>query len=290
MNVLGLNQRSIFTDIDYSCVIGTGLSILGFGGDGAVTVDSANLNNANSGYSNLTQNIFSVFKVHSQLAGDWYTIMQTVDEPNEYPIAYEVSLNNPSVYYGFNSEQSPESPYANGYDYDDYKFSVTNNSNVTISINKPTALNLNARLVRLVSSTYTQIGSVFSNNGGTSINFTANLTQGDYYLEIYGVPTNNTISKYIFSLSSTLSNPDFTSADSLKMYPNPTSSKVFFDNSIEKFETATIINYLGQVVGETRFSSFEANQEVDLSSFSAGVYIVKFTNNDKSITHKIIKE
>ncbi len=286
--VLGLNERTIFSDIDYSCVIGTALSILGVGGDGAVTVSSANINNANIGYSNLTQNIFSVFKVHTLLAGDWYTVMQAVDEPNEFPIAYGVSLNNPSVYYGFNSEQSPSSPYANGYDYDDYKFSVTSNSNVTISINKPTALNLNARLV---SSTYAQIGSVFSNNGGASINFTFNnLPQGDYYLEIYGIPTTNTISQYNFSLSSTLSNPDFISANSLKIYPNPTSSRVSFDNTIDKFETATVINYLGQVVSEIRFSSFEVNQQIDLSSFTAGVYLVKFTNNDKSITQKIIKE
>lgn len=287
LNVLGLNQRNIFSDIDYSCVIGTGLSILGVGGDGAVTVDSANLNYANSAYSNITQNIFSVFKIHNQLPSDWYTIMQAVDEPNEYPIAYGVSLNNPSVYYGFNSEQSPSSPYANGNDYDDYKFSVTSNSNVTISINKPTALNLNARLV---SSTYTQIGSVFSNNGFTSIDFTTNLPQGEYYLEIYGMPTANTISQYNFSLSSTLSNPDFISANSLKIYPNPTSSKVSFDNTIDKFETATVINYLGQVVSEIRFSSFEVSQQIDLSSFTAGVYLVKFTNNDKSITQKIIKE
>jgi pimeloyl-ACP methyl ester carboxylesterase len=286
--VLGLNERTIFSDIDYSCVIGTALSILGVGGDGAVTVSSANINNANSGYSNLTQNIFSVFKVHTLLAGDWYTVMQAVDEPNDFPIAYGVRLNNPSIYYGFNSEQSPSSPYVN--DFDDYKFSVTSNSNVTILINKPTALNLNARLVRLVSSTYSQIGSVYSNNGGTSINFSVNLPQGEYYLELYGVPTANTISQYNFSLTSTLSNPDFTSAESLKIYPNPTSSKVFFDNSIEKFETATVINYLGQVVSEIRFSAFEANQEVDLSSFTAGVYLVKFANNDKSITQKIIKE
>ena len=286
--IVGLNQRTIFSDIDYSCVIGTALSILGVGGDGAVTVSSANINNANSGYSNLTQNIFSVFKVHTLLAGDWYTVMQAIDEPNEFPIAYGVSLDNPSVYYGFNSEQSPSSPYANGYDYDDYKFSVTSNSNVTISINKPTALNLNARLV---SSTYTQIGSSFSNNGGTSINFTANnLPQGVYYLEIYGTPITNAISQYNFNLSSTLSNPDFTSANSLKIYPNPTSSKVSFDNTIEKFETATVINYLGQVLAEVKFSSFEVNQEVDLTSYTAGVYLVKFTNNDKSITQKIIKE
>lgn len=290
LDVIGLNQRTIFTYIDYSCVIGTALSILGIGGDGVVTVSSANIYNANSAYSNLAQNIFRVFKVHTLLAGDWYTVMQAVDEPNDFPLAYGVSLNNPSVYYGFNSEQSADSPFANYYDYDDYKFSVTSNSNVTISINKPTALNLKARLVQLVSSTYYQIGSVYSNNGGTSINFSTNLTQGDYYLEIYGIPTANTISQYTFDLSSTLSNPDFTNADTLKLYPNPTSSKVFFDNSIEKFETATVINYLGQVVSETRFSSFEANQEVDLSSFASGVYLVKFSNKGKSITEKIVKE
>ncbi len=286
LNIIGLNQRTLSTSLDYSCVIGTGLSILGVGGDGAVTISSANLNLANSGYSNLIPNIFSVFKIHNQLPSDWYTIMQSIDEPNEFQLAYGVTLNSPSVYYGFNSEQSSSSPYVN--DYDDYKFSVSSNSNVTISINKPTALNLNARLV---SSTYAQIGSSFSNNGGTSINFLANnLPQGDYYLEIYGLPTPNTISKYNFSLSSTLSNPDFTTANSLEIYPNPTSSKVYFDNSIEKFETATVVNYLGQVVGETRFITFEANQEVDLSSFSAGVYIVKFANGEKSITKKVIKE
>ena len=107
---------------------------------------------------------------------------------------------------------------------------------------------------------------------------------------IYGLPLSNTISQYSFSLSSTLSNPDFTSASSLKIYPNPTSSKVFFDNSIDKFEKATVINYLGQVVSEVQFGAFEANHEVDLSSFTAGVYLVKFANNDKSITQKIIKE
>lgn len=72
--------------------------------------------------------------------------------------------------------------------------------------------------------------------------------------------------------------------------PNPTSSKVFFDNSIQKFETATVFNYLGQVVAETRFSTFESNQEVDLSSFSAGVYIFKFKNQQFSKTVKIIKQ
>ena len=286
LNVLGLNQRNIFSDIDYSCVIGTGLSILGVGGDGAVTVDSANLNNANPNFSNLTQNIFSVFKIHNFLPSDWYTIMQGIDEPNDFQIAYGVSINNPTAYYAFNSVQSSLSPYLN--DYDDYKFSITGNSNVTISINKPTELNLNARLV---SSNLTQIGSIFSNNGGSTINFvTSNLTQGDYYLEIFGLPTPNTISKYTFNISTTLSNTDFASANLIEIYPNPTTSKVSFNNSIERFETATIINYLGQVITEIKFDSFDVNQEIDLSSLTSGVYLVKFSNNDKSITKKVIKE
>ena len=74
------------------------------------------------------------------------------------------------------------------------------------------------------------------------------------------------------------------------IHPNPTSSKVSFDNSIDKFETVTVMNYLGQVVTEIKFDSFEVNQEIDLSSFPAGVYLVKFSNNDKSITQKIVKE
>jgi uncharacterized alpha/beta hydrolase family protein len=285
--VLGLNERTIFSDIDYSCVIGTALSILGLGGDGAVTVSSANINNANSGYSNLTQNIFSVFKVHTLLAGDWYTVMQAVDEPNDFSIAYGVSLNNPSAYVGFNSVQSSLSPYVD--DFDDYKFSITSNSNVSISINKPTSLNLNARLV---SSNLTQIGSIYSNNGGSAINFTANnLPQGNYYLEIYGIPIANTIGQYNFSLTSTtLSTENFELANTIQIYPNPTSSKVSFDNSISNFEKVSVANSLGQEVSKSSFSSFISNQEVDMSKLPTGVYMLKFSNQKETKTIKVIKE
>ena len=284
--VLGLNQRDFSPNIDYSCVIGTALSILGVGGDGAVSVSSANINNANISYPNLTQNIFSVFKNHKQLPSDWYTIMQALDEPNDFGIAYEVSLNNPSYYYAYNSTQSTSSNYVN--DYDDYKFSVSNSSNVNFIINKPTGLNLNARLV---SSNLSQLGPIFSNNGGSTIGFYANnLPQGDYYLEIYGMPITNFISPYNFSLTSTLSNSEFTNSNSLNIYPNPTSSLLYFDNSTQKYEMATIKNNLGQIVSQIRFDNFNLNQEIDLSNYSRGMYMITFTNQDKAITKKVILE
>ena len=285
--VIGLNQRDIFSDIDYSCVIGTGLSILGVGGDGAVTIDSANLNNANSAYANLTQNVFSVFKTHNLLTNDWYTIMQALDEPNDFGKAYGVTLNNASVYYGFNSAQSSLYTYYTT-DYDDYKFSVTGNSNVNFTINKPAALNLNARLM---SNNLSQLGPIFSNNGGGTISFYANnLPQGDYYLEIYGTPTANTISQYNFSLSSTLSNSDFIYSNSLNVYPNPTSSLLYFDNSTQKYEMAIIKNNLGQIISQIRFDNFNTNQEIDLSNYSRGMYMITFTNKDNTITKKVILE
>ena len=285
--VLGLNQRDYSPNIDYSCVIGTALSILGVGGDGAVSVSSANINNANISYPNLTQNIFSVFKNHKQLPSDWYTILQALDEPNDFGIAYQVVPNSSSDYYGFNSEQSSLNTYYPT-DYDDYKFSITGSSNVNFVINKPAALNLSARLM---SSNFTQLGPIHSNNGGGTINFDANnLPQGEYYLEIYGTPTPNTISQYNFSLSSTLSNSDFTVSNSLNVYPNPTSTLLYFDNSIEKYEAVTVKNNLGQIVAQNRFDNFNANQEIDLSNYSRGMYMITFTNQDKAITKKVILE
>jgi hypothetical protein len=51
-----------------------------------------------------------------------------------------------------------------------------------------------------------------------------------------------------------------------------------------------VINYLGQVVGETTFDSFQTNQEIDLSSYTAGVYLLKFSNEKGDKTVKVIKE
>jgi hypothetical protein len=76
----------------------------------------------------------------------------------------------------------------------------------------------------------------------------------------------------------------------IKFYPNPTSSKIFFDNSNSNFENVLIYNYLGQEVSKVNFSSSINNQEVDLSGFSNGVYILKLWKQEESKTVKIIKQ
>lgn len=88
----------------------------------------------------------------------------------------------------------------------------------------------------------------------------------------------------------TLSSAQFDSKEDLSLYPNPTTSKVFFDNSNYNFENVSVVNSLGQEMSKIKFTAFLNNQEIDLNGLSTGVYILKFSNNETSKTIKVIKE
>ncbi len=77
--------------------------------------------------------------------------------------------------------------------------------------------------------------------------------------------------------------------NNITVYPNPTNNKSFFDNSQSKFNNLEISNYLGQLVG-TQKLTLNINEAIDLSSFETGFYIVKMSNENKSVSVKVIKE
>ena len=98
--------------------------------------------------------------------------------------------------------------------------------------------------------------------------------------------------QYVFDISTDtpLSTDNFVLSNPLVIYPNPTKSKVFFDNSISNFEKVSIANSLGQEVSKSSFSLFISNQEVDMSKLHEGVYMLKFSNQKETKTVKVIKE
>jgi hypothetical protein len=288
--IQGLNEKYLPTNtVDFAyimgnctnCVVSQGQIL----GDGIVRLDNANLSNFQTLPSPKNEFIYTasaVVEIHSDLPQQTYENMQGLDEPNEYNLAYGIELGK--IYKGFITVQ-PVGGYPN--DWDDYKFAIQGNGNQILTISN---LSSNSLAVRILNSSLQLQGQVYSVPTGTS-QFSVPLTAGQYFLEINGAPTSTSyLYPYTFTLSAALSTPDFTSTNLLKIYPNPTSSKVNFDNSIEKFETATIINYLGQVVDEIQFNSFEVNQEVDMSSLAAGIYILKIKNQKFSKTIKIIKQ
>jgi hypothetical protein len=80
------------------------------------------------------------------------------------------------------------------------------------------------------------------------------------------------------------------SLEMVTLYPNPTNSKVFFDNSNSNFKEVSIYNYLGQEVTKTSFNSSIQNQEIDMSNLATGVYVLKFSDGEKSKSVKVIKQ
>ena len=80
------------------------------------------------------------------------------------------------------------------------------------------------------------------------------------------------------------------SLETVTLYPNPTNSKVFFDNTNSNFKEVSIYNYLGQEVAKTSFTSSIQNQEIDMSTLATGVYVLKFSDGDKSKSIKVVKQ
>ena len=78
--------------------------------------------------------------------------------------------------------------------------------------------------------------------------------------------------------------------ETVTLYPNPTNSKVFFDNSNSNFKEVSIYNYLGQEVTKTSFTTSIQNQEIDMSYLATGVYVLKFSDGAKSKSVKVIKQ
>ncbi|MFY0483782.1 T9SS type A sorting domain-containing protein [Flavobacterium sp. PLA-1-15] len=109
---------------------------------------------------------------------------------------------------------------------------------------------------------------------------------GQYYLEFFAEPTATSyLYDYIFSLQNNLSVDENVIAD-FKVYPNPTSSKIFIDSN-EVFEEFKIFNILGQKVLS---GSLFGTKEIDLGSLTTGTYIVKISNVEKTISTKILKQ
>ena len=68
----------------------------------------------------------------------------------------------------------------------------------------------------------------------------------------------------------------------LSVYPNPTSSKVSFNQAIEKIE---VIDLSGKTV-----QTYENANEINIEALPAGVYHLRMTIKDKTTTRKVIKE
>ena len=94
--------------------------------------------------------------------------------------------------------------------------------------------------------------------------------------------TSDTAFTAIFALIDESSLAEDVEFAEISLYPNPTSSKVSFNQTIEKVEVIDLS-------GKTLFTFSNANS-INIESLPSGAYYLRLTNNDKAIMQKIIKE
>ena len=185
-NVIGLNQKKLQNNLNYSCIIGDG-SILG--GDGVVSKYSANLKN----FYTLPIDTFLIQQPypypypttkiwHSALPLQYESIIKGLDESNEYDNSYNIDPDK--TYFGLFTTQSATG-YA--YDYDDYKISIQKSGILNAKIKN---IPLEKCYFNLLNASQTIIYSD-STNGQGYYEFKKNIDPGLYYIELYAKPDND---------------------------------------------------------------------------------------------------
>ncbi|RZJ72135.1 T9SS type A sorting domain-containing protein [Flavobacterium sp.] len=104
-------------------------------------------------------------------------------------------------------------------------------------------------------------------------------------------PTNNygEIEDYVVNITNDLATGQFNNG-LVGMYPNPAQDVVNFTvkNGVS-LQSAEIYNITGQVVGKASFTS-AAEGKMNISALSAGVYIVKLTTDQGSVSQRLVKK
>jgi hypothetical protein len=83
---------------------------------------------------------------------------------------------------------------------------------------------------------------------------------------------NNALAQVI---RSTLSSNDFAINKTFTVFPNPTKSNLFFDNSVLKYTTLNIYSISGKLLKTEHFETFSSNEKIDVSSLASGIYFIK---------------
>jgi len=106
------------------------------------------------------------------------------------------------------------------------------------------------------------------------------------YFESENIMINDRSGGFFLVRSSLLNNNDFSTANTFVVYPNPASDELTIKSNGDVISSISIVD----VVGKVLFAESDLNSEIkniDISSFSAGIYFVNINNN---LTKKVIKK
>lgn len=231
-------------------------------------------------------NPIKVTVVQAPYQADIYEVNDVFNQSYSLPLSFSGNTTNVNTA-GSNAHVGNDNDYYKIVLPSGYNYTITPRLQDSYSSNNGITYSLDALFTYSTdgvnwSSVYDDIisGNITVNNGGTIYFHVAPYFQGNigtYLLDV-------NLSRTVLAIDEN----QFT--NDIKLFPNPTNSKVFFDNSKENFKEVSIYNYLGQEVAKTNFTATSSNQEIDMSALATGVYVLKFSDGATTKSVKVVKQ
>lgn len=265
--VIGLNHKSIPSNLDYCAVIGDWSLDPAGPGDGAVDVNQAQPKN----YLPIVSETFVVPVNHTAIQSQTNTVFQAFDEPDDSNLAYEIKLSE--SYNGFLSLQAPDGKYLN--DIDNYVFSIAASASIIASFSNFVLPKTHIKIINAQSHELMYHDSVSNFSFVTPKIW---LPRGNYILEMSGNPTADSW-QYPYNFKIDLTGKK----SSLNLYPNPTAGSLQFSycNLSESSANIAIYNQFGEKIKEE--NNVKLNMPILVEDLSNGIYFLSVTQNGTSI-------
>ncbi|HQZ74767.1 MAG TPA: zinc-dependent metalloprotease family protein [Chitinophagaceae bacterium] len=173
-------------------------------------------------------------------------------------------------------------------DNDYYKFVITTGGTITMTL---TTLPANYHLRLLNSSGSTLQTS--SNSGTTNETINRTVTAGTYYARVYPSSSSQWNATNCYTLRVALGTASreegLITGKLVSVFPNPVNRTVTISiPEIQGMADIRVFDIYGKLMQQR--SSGQMNTQLDLSSLSSGIYVIKVMNNGKESMMKIVKQ
>lgn len=156
------------------------------------------------------------------------------------------------------------------------QFSISNNDSIWLDVFNVTG--------NMVKSFYN--GTVLS-SGTYSINFNGDTLPNGIYFVHLKIGSAQTLTVKLIKVANAVGLKEHNLSQNIQIYPNPTTSIINIRDEQHQLQNSTIEikNYFGQTIYSAPFTS-----QIDLQSFSSGMYFLTLEVKDSKRTVKIIKK
>ncbi len=93
-----------------------------------------------------------------------------------------------------------------------------------------------------------------------------------------------------FKKNQDASNANFRIVEAFKIYPNPTTDKVFIDLPDEAIYQINLIDISGKIMKQMETEPYTTNVEINISDLTKGMYLVEMSNETSNTIQKLIIE